>query len=97
MRRFMLLSAAAAIAVTAFAATSPAEAGFHLIRWEGTGFCQIWDESIPTSPYPFELRRGQRLPADLLGCAGRQGRHAARGQLFAVKTVRSAEKMGTRA
>ena len=52
MRRIMLLSAAAAIAVTAFAATSPAEAGFHLIRWEGTGFCQIWDESIPTAPYP---------------------------------------------
>jgi hypothetical protein len=52
MRRFMLLSAAAAIAVTAFAASSPAEAGFHLIRWESTGFCQIWDESIPTAPYP---------------------------------------------
>ena len=52
MRRLMLLSAAAAVAVTAFASTSPAEAGFHLIRWEGTGFCQIWDESIPTSPYP---------------------------------------------
>jgi hypothetical protein len=50
MRRIMLLSAA--IAVTAFAATSPAEAGFHLIRWEGTGFCQIWDESIQTAPYP---------------------------------------------
>jgi hypothetical protein len=50
MRRIMLLSAA--IAVTAFAATSPAEAGFHLIRWEGTGFCQIWDESITTAPYP---------------------------------------------
>jgi hypothetical protein len=52
MRRLMLLSAATAVAVTAFASTSPAEAGFHLIRWEGTGFCQIWDESIPTSPYP---------------------------------------------
>ena len=52
MRRLMLLSAAAGIAVTAYAASSPAEAGFHLIRWEGTGFCQIWDESIPTTPYP---------------------------------------------
>lgn len=52
MRRLMLLSAAAGIAVSAFAAASPAEAGFHLIRWEGTGFCQIWDESIPTAPYP---------------------------------------------
>jgi hypothetical protein len=52
MRRLMLFSAAAAIAVTAFVSSSPAEAGFHLIRWEGTGFCQIWDESIPTAPYP---------------------------------------------
>ena len=52
MRRLMLLSAAAGIAVTALAALSPAEAGFHLIRWEGTGFCQIWDESIPTVPHP---------------------------------------------
>ena len=57
MRRLMLLSAAAAIAVTAFAASSPAEAGFHLIRWEGTGFCQIWDESIPTTPWPAGYHR----------------------------------------
>jgi hypothetical protein len=52
MRRLSLLSAAAGVAVTALAATSPAEAAFHLIRWEGSGFCQIWDESIPTVPYP---------------------------------------------
>ena len=84
MRRLLLLSAAAAIAVTALASTSPAEAGFHLIRWEGTGFCQIWDESIPTAPYPVELHRGQRIPADVLGCAGGQGQHAARGPLLAL-------------
>ncbi|CAN7753299.1 hypothetical protein LJR220_002425 [Bradyrhizobium sp. LjRoot220] len=52
MHRLTALSAAAAIAVSAFAATSPAEAAFHLIRWEGTGACQIWDESIPTKPIP---------------------------------------------
>lgn len=52
MRRLAILSAAAGLAVTALAATSPAEAAFHLIRWEGTGFCQIWDQSIPTVPYP---------------------------------------------
>ena len=57
MRRLMLLSAAAGIAVTALAALSPAEAGFHLIRWEGTGFCQIWDESIPTTPWPSDYAR----------------------------------------
>ena len=35
-----------------FVATSPAEAAFHLIRWQDSGFCQIWDESIPTLPWP---------------------------------------------
>ncbi|MBR1144421.1 hypothetical protein [Bradyrhizobium sp. AUGA SZCCT0431] len=52
MLRVTALSAAAAIALSAFAATAPAEAAFHLIRWEGTGACQIWDESIPTKPIP---------------------------------------------
>jgi hypothetical protein len=52
MRRLCLLAAAAGIAVTTFAAGSPAEAAFHLIRWQDSGFCQIWDESIPTLPWP---------------------------------------------
>jgi hypothetical protein len=52
MHRLCLLAAVAGIAVSAFAATSPAEAAFHLIRWQDSGFCQIWDESIPTVPYP---------------------------------------------
>jgi hypothetical protein len=52
MLRFSALCAAAAIAVTALAAASPAEASFHLIRWQDSGFCQIWDQSIPTVPYP---------------------------------------------
>jgi hypothetical protein len=52
MRRLSLLCATAGIAVTAFAAVSPAQAAFHLIRWQDTGFCQIWDESVPTIPWP---------------------------------------------
>ena len=52
MRRISVLCAAAGLAVTAFVAASPAEASYHLIRWQDTGFCQIWDESIPTVPYP---------------------------------------------
>jgi hypothetical protein len=52
MRRLSLLSAAAFMAVTAFAAASPAEAAFHLIRWQDSGFCQIWDENMPTTPFP---------------------------------------------
>jgi hypothetical protein len=46
------LCAAACIAAAAFAAASPAEAAFHLIKWSGTGICQVWDESVPTKPFP---------------------------------------------
>jgi len=51
MRRISALCAAAGLAITALAATSPAEAAFHVIRWHDTGFCQIWDNSIPTRPW----------------------------------------------
>jgi len=53
MRRLSLLCATAFIAVTALAATSPAEAAFHVIRWHDTGFCQVWDEASRS-------RRGRR-------------------------------------
>ena len=52
MRHILALCAVAGIGLTALAASSPAQASFHLIRWQGTGFCQIWDQSIPTTPYP---------------------------------------------
>ena len=57
MRRISVLCAAAGLAVTAFVAASPAEASYHLIRWQDTGFCQIWDESIPTAPWPSDFAR----------------------------------------
>jgi hypothetical protein len=53
MRRISAALAAAGLAVTVLAATSPAQADpSHLIRWSDTGFCQIWDEGIPTTPWP---------------------------------------------
>jgi hypothetical protein len=48
MRRIFGFCAVAAIGFTAFAASSPA----HLIRWEGTGVRQVWDQSIPIKPIP---------------------------------------------
>ena len=52
MLRLTALAATAGLALTAIVATSPAEAAFNLIRWEGTGVCQVWDQSIPTKPIP---------------------------------------------
>ena len=54
--RLTTLCAAACIAAAAFAVTSPAQASFHLIKWSGTGICQVWDESVPTKPFPSDYR-----------------------------------------
>ena len=64
MRRIFALAAFAAIGLGALATSSPAEASFHLIRWQDTGFCQIWDQSIPTAPYPgnFTVLVGSEVP-----------------------------------
>ena len=51
MRRLSL--GIAVLALSAVAASAPAKADpFHLIRWSDTGFCQIWDEGVPTAPWP---------------------------------------------
>ena len=53
MRRLAIACAAIAATVSVLAAASPASATpYHLIRWQDTGFCQIWDQSIPTTPWP---------------------------------------------
>jgi hypothetical protein len=67
MRRLSIACAAAGLALSALAATSPAEAGFHLIRWQGTGFCQIWDEAVPTKPFPSDYRPVSHSVPTLLG------------------------------
>ena len=64
MRRIFGFCALAAIGFTALAASSPANAAYHLIRWQDTGFCQIWDQNIPTAPYPgnFSVIVGSEVP-----------------------------------
>ncbi|MBR0963384.1 hypothetical protein JQ554_04650 [Bradyrhizobium diazoefficiens] len=66
MRRMSVLCAAIGLAVTAFVAASPAEAGYHLIRWQDSGICQIWDESIPTTPWPAGYHRASVTVATFL-------------------------------
>ena len=51
--RVFALCAAAGVALSAFAATGTANAApYHLIKWSGTEFCQVWDNGIPTKPMP---------------------------------------------
>ena len=51
MRRITVLCAAAGLAVTAFVAASPAQASYHLIRWDNTGICQVWNEELKYKPF----------------------------------------------
>ena len=64
MRHVFFLVALAGIAVTAIAATAPAEAAYHLIRWQDSGYCQVWDQSVGTVPYPanYTVIEGSAVP-----------------------------------
>jgi hypothetical protein len=52
MRKLSILAAATAVAVTALAASTSANAAYSIIRWDGTGFCQIWDHNFPMPLWP---------------------------------------------
>ena len=50
----LILSAAA----ISLAASSQAEAKYQIIRWT-SGFCQIWNTSIPGRPFPSDYKTGR--------------------------------------
>jgi hypothetical protein len=53
MHHIRTIAAAAFVAATTFAAASPAAAApFHVIKYADTGYCQIWDNGFPTTPWP---------------------------------------------
>ena len=64
MRCIFGLCAVAVVGFTALTGSSPANAAYHLIRWQDTGFCQIWDQNIPTAPYPgnYSVIVGSEVP-----------------------------------
>lgn len=80
MRRLSLLCAAAGLAATALAATSPAQAAFTVIRWDNTGFCQVWDDTMKLPP-PQGVKSLSKKPIATLPEA-----LAARDKLVAAKT-----------
>jgi hypothetical protein len=65
MRRVTALSAAAGLAVSAFAIASPVQAAnpaqaandYYLIRWDNTGACQVWNERLtPPIKWPSDYK-----------------------------------------
>ena len=53
MRRLTALCAASAVALSAIATVSTAQAApYHLIKWSGVEACQIWDNGVASKPWP---------------------------------------------
>ncbi len=52
MKRLSLALCAAAVM---FAAATPAQAYFQVIRWS-SGLCETWNFDLPTRPFPFDYR-----------------------------------------
>lgn len=52
MCRLSLIRAVAGLAVTVLGALGPANAApYQVIRWEDSGFCEVWDQAITTTPW----------------------------------------------
>ena len=56
MKRWSLILSTAAICVVA---SSQAQASYQVIRWT-SGFCQVWNHSIPTKPWPGDYKAVSR-------------------------------------
>ena len=56
MKRWSVILSAAAICI---AASSQAQASYQVIRWT-SGFCQVWNHSIPTKPFPNDFKAVSR-------------------------------------
>ena len=80
MYRYSLASLTFAVAASALAASSPAKADpFHLIWWASTGYCQVWDEGVPTLPWPDNYAVvSPRIPT-FFGALGAKDQLIARG------------------
>ncbi len=51
MRRLLPSCAALGLVISVAAATSPAQAApYHLVRWDNTGYCEIWDLGLTLHP-----------------------------------------------
>lgn len=56
MKRLALILSVSAMTMIA---SSQAQANYQIIRWT-SGFCQIWDDSIPTKPFPYDYKPGRK-------------------------------------
>jgi len=77
-RNLLLAAAAAALAMSVFAA--PAEAApYRVIRWNVTHGCQVWDFGLPTRPWPGDYTIVSKRKATLGGAMRAEQRLWRRG------------------
>lgn len=57
-----LLTAAAILAL----GSTSADAKYQVIRWT-SGFCQVWNHSIPGKPFPNDFKASKRVHATFQG------------------------------
>jgi hypothetical protein len=76
MKRWSLILCAIAFGASI---SSPAEASFSVIRWT-SGFCQIWDNSIPTVPWPGDWLTVSKSYPTLGGAAAAKSRLLSQGK-----------------
>jgi hypothetical protein len=69
MRRLSVLCVAVGIAAAAFAATGSAEAAYNVIRWDNTGWCQVWDPATPLTPWFSKYAAVNKKPIPTLTAA----------------------------
>jgi hypothetical protein len=68
MKRLGLILSAAMICVVA---SSQAQASWSVIRWK-SGFCQVWDNAIPTKPWPNDYKLVSRPHKTFAGAMARR-------------------------
>jgi hypothetical protein len=54
--RLFALCAASSVALSALAFSPAQAAPFHVIKWSGNDLCQVWDNGVPTKPWPADYK-----------------------------------------
>ena len=68
MKRLGLILSAAVICVVA---SSQAQASYSVIKWK-SGFCQVWDNALPTKPSPKDYKIVSRPHKTFAGAMNRR-------------------------
>ena len=78
MTRLAYLLTAAVILATV---STSAHASYQVIRWS-SGFCQVWNHSIPGKPFPSDWKASQKMHKTFRGALDEKMQLVARRQCW---------------